>query len=282
MINDLTTTLKAILDDASVPDLVRNAIVEFDRPAETYKPGKNTINIFLYDVRENAELRSSEPVVERQNGVATIRKAPLRVACSYMVTAWPDPGLNGDVTLLQHQLLGGVLNVFASVPTIPETFLQGELVNQMYPIPLVAGQGDLVRNPAEFWTAMGGKLRPSITLTATIAMQQSVGEVTAKEVSSRLMTLRQINSGTAETLITIGGTVRDDTSHDVLEGVAVTLLNTDRQTISDANGHFTLAGLVVGSYTIQAVKPGYPAVNKSVQVPGSSPTHFDIDLTFSI
>lgn len=78
MFHNLDTTLKAILDDTSTPTLVRNVEVAFDRPSDTYNSDKTTINLFLYDVRKNTELRNSEPVIERQNGLATIRRPPMR------------------------------------------------------------------------------------------------------------------------------------------------------------------------------------------------------------
>ena len=79
MLHDLDTTLKAILDDTSAPKLVLDADVSFDRPSDSYTPATTTINLFLYDMRENTELRSSEPIIESRNGVASIRRPPLRM-----------------------------------------------------------------------------------------------------------------------------------------------------------------------------------------------------------
>ena len=86
MINNLSTTLKAILDDASVPKLVQDADVAFERPVDSYSPSTRTINLYLYDLRENTELRSNETIIERQNGSATIRRPPLRETAP---STWP-------------------------------------------------------------------------------------------------------------------------------------------------------------------------------------------------
>src|SRR5262249_10755481 len=95
MIRDLSETLRAILDDpalaTSFPELAAAQIV-FDRPAESFNPAQTTIDLFLYDIRENMELRSNEPRYERLNGQTRIHRAPMRVACSYLVTAWPVGG----------------------------------------------------------------------------------------------------------------------------------------------------------------------------------------------
>jgi hypothetical protein len=280
MIDDLGRTLQSILDDPGAPKLVRDANVSFQRPEESYKPSASTINLFLYDLRENVELRDNEPIIDRQNGVATIRNPPIRVACSYLVTAWIESGATGETALLrQHQLLGGVLGVFASVPSIPSRYLQGGLKTQLYPIPLAVAKGDLVRNPAEFWSALGGRLRPSITVTATIAMDQSAGMVTAPEVSSKQMVLEQIDGGGAQALVEIGGTVRDSQTHAPLEATELMLVELGLRTQSDLDGRFTFSGVVAGSYSVRAVKQGFSTVTRSVQVPGISPTSFDIDLS---
>lgn len=288
MLHGLDTTLKAILDDTSTPALVRNAEVAFDRPSEGYNPDKTTINLFLYDIRENTELRSNEPVIERQNGIATIRRPPLRMNCSYLVTAWIESGVTGEQAILkQHELLGEVLRVFTRWPSIPlptpdekgKHLLQGELKNTLYPISLVTAQTDLMRNPAEFWSALGGKLRPSFTLTATLTMDQQAEPVTAPEVSTKKVALKGTSNGTPETAFQIGGTVRDGTTHKPIRDVDLMLVESGVQTKSNADGEFSFAGLSAGNYSIRAVKQGYQTKTKSIPVPGASPTSFDIDLS---
>lgn len=288
MLHTLDTTLKSLLDDTSTPQLVRNAEVAFDRPSETYNPDKTTINLFLYDVRENTELRNNEPVIERQNGLVTMRRAPMRVSCSYLVTAWIESGVTGEQAILkQHELLGEVLRVFSRWPSIPlptpdekgKNLLQGELKNSLYPISLVTAQTDLMRNPAEFWSALGGKLRPSFTLTATLAMDQQDEPVTAAAVTTKKVVLEGIPTGAPETVFQVGGMVRDATTHKPITDVDLMLVESGVQTKSNADGQFSFAGLSAGNYSIRAVKQGYQTKTKSTQVPGPSPTAFDIDLS---
>src|SRR5204863_5477003 len=112
MIRDLSLTLQAILDDsalsATFPELAATQVV-FDRPVETFNPTQTAIDLFLYDIRENMELRSNEPTMRRLNGQAEIRRPPLRVVCSYLVTAWPVGG--SDLALQEHRLLSQALQV---------------------------------------------------------------------------------------------------------------------------------------------------------------------------
>jgi hypothetical protein len=187
MIRDLSETLRAALDDEVLKDRFKelfDAQVSFDRPDEGFMPAQATIDLFMYDVREDMELRVAEPLIARQNGQALIHRPPLRVTCSYLVTAWPATG--PDLTLQEHRLLSQALQVFAAMPTIPWKYLQGSLQGQEPPLPLVTARMDRVKEPYEFWTAIGNKIRPSITVTATIGMDLSEPEVAPIAISHEL------------------------------------------------------------------------------------------------
>jgi uncharacterized protein DUF4255/carboxypeptidase family protein len=280
MIHLLTSTLKSILEDPTLPKLVNDAEVTFERPGDSYTPNKTTINLLPYDVRENAELRSNEPLVDRLNGIATLRRPPLRVTCSYQVTAWIGSGVTGEqATLDQHHLLGEVLKVFSRMPSIEDKFLQGDLKSSLYPVYVVTAQADLIRNPAEFWSAMGGKLRPSFTVTATIAMDQDAAVITAPEVATKRFVLKDLTSTVAEGMIATGGTVRDSVSRAAIESVDLSLVELQVQARSDRDGRFQFSGVPTGGHTIRAAKSGYSIQAKAIQVPGLSPNSFDIELS---
>ncbi|HMV13479.1 MAG TPA: Pvc16 family protein [Nitrospira sp.] len=296
MFHTLDIILKSLLDDTSTPALVRNAEVAFDRPSESYNPDKTTINLFLYDVRENIESRNNEPIIERQNGIATIRRPPLRVSCSYLVTVWIEAGVTGEEAILkQHALLGEVLRVFSRWPSIPlptpdaegKEFLQGELKTSLYPISLVTAQTDLMRNPAEFWSALGGKLRPSFTVTATIAIDQAIKPVEASLVSTKKIVFGEKDSDEAEfkdenkteSVYEIGGVVIDKKTGIVLKGAEVTLIETGKLAITDQTGQYYFTGLNKGAYHLRAVKSNYSTATQEIGVPSNSSTAFDIKLS---
>ena len=50
---------------------------------------------------------------------------------------------------------------------------------------------------------------------------------------------------------TVTGIVKDGTNGDVVEGAKVVILGTDKRTLSDANGSYSLTGLAKGKYTIE-------------------------------
>jgi hypothetical protein len=172
VIDDLARTLQAVLGDPSLhadfPALAK-AQISFDRPTDD--PTKllhPTVNLFLYDVRENVELRSNEPHYARPGRQVMIAPPPLRVACSYVVTAWPVGGV--DLALQEHGLLSQALQVLARYHTIPPQFLQGSLAAQAPPVPLVAASAEGLKEPQDFWTALGLRMRASFVVTATIAL----------------------------------------------------------------------------------------------------------------
>src|SRR5437868_5137286 len=65
--------------------------VTFVRPSEGFQrdlKAAKVVNAFLYDVREETQLRSNEPAVRSRNGVVTTVPSPFLVTCSYLITAW--------------------------------------------------------------------------------------------------------------------------------------------------------------------------------------------------
>jgi len=194
MIRDLSETLQAILDDAdlekSFPELAA-AQVAFERPSEQFAPSQTTVDLFLFDIRENLELRAKEPIIERRNdGVALMQRPPMRVDCSYLMTAWVAGGAGPKPVLEEHEILGQAMQVFARYPVIPEKFLQGSLKDQTHPLPLRVGGTNMgeVKDPADFWSALGTKLRPSLVVTVTLELQTSEPE-TAPLVSTKRLRL---------------------------------------------------------------------------------------------
>lgn len=284
MIRDLSLTLQAILDDpalaASFPELAAAQVV-FDRPGETFSPTQTSIDLFLYDIRENMELRSNEPTLKRLNGQVEIRHPPLRVACSYLITAWPVGGT--DLVLQEHRLLGQVLQVLSRHPTIPTTFLKGKLVGQEPPLPMMTAQTDGLKDPAEFWTAIGNKLRPSLTVTVTIGMEVffpvtapiviteevRLGERTAPDVEEIALPTRQV-------FVRIGGRVTGAGNAPVADA-PVTLVGTGFATRTGIDGNYTLGSIPAGTYTLR-VQAGIMTKDVSVTIPATAGNNYNVQL----
>jgi hypothetical protein len=283
MIRDLSLTLRAILDQPGLPLPLADAQIVFDRPTEPFAPSPTAVDLFLYDIRENVDLRSNEPIVERFNGQARIHRPPLRVACSYLVTVWPT-GDTGDEepALLEHRLLSQVLAVLSRYPTIPQKFLDGKLKGQEPPLPMMTAQTSGLQNPAEFWTAIGNKLRASLTVTVTIAIPVLEPEDAAIVISREAALELQALPAARETFYHIGGRVTDVVGKPV-EGAAVTLVESGLPTIqrgltsTDAHGRYRFGGLSAGSYHIR-VQSAAGVAEVEVTVPAPADSNYDVQL----
>lgn len=160
MISDLSLSLRALLSQSGVPPELAAAQIVFDRPTEQFTPTQTAVDLFLYDIREDRDF------------AAAGSGRPL--ACTYLITAWPVGG--AEPALQEQQLLSDVLQVLAAHPTIPPQFLRGSLTGHDPPPQLLVMHPDAVKSTAEFWTALGSKLRPSLSVTATIRVSPLAGD----------------------------------------------------------------------------------------------------------
>jgi hypothetical protein len=292
MIDDLSKTLKFILSSEAkkepkvFPNLAA-AEIEFARPLKDYKPKPpQTVCLFLYDIRENRELRSNEPSRVTRDGKHLIERPPLRVDCSYLVTAWPaeaakadpekaDQETAGDLVLLEHLLLSEVLQVLARFRVIPPELLQGKLAKPMQeiPPPLITAQAEGLSNISEFWTAIGSNLRPSLSVKATISMQASPPEVEAKPV------LERVFREDKPTRLDIKGVVRDDKGAPVA-GTRIMVQELGLSAISDAEGNFSFSNVPIGRYSLRVnwkTDKGVKSKSVEINVPAAAGA-YDIEL----
>lgn len=179
MINALDETLAALLRRELAPGLSDQVQVSFATPDDQFPPPSvklPAIDLFLYDVRENLELRSNEAYVERHaDGTATRVWAPVRVDFSYLITAWPSEGIR-DPSEDEHRLLGEVMLVLLRYRTIPEEVLQGVLVGQQPPLPVSSLQPGRLQSLGEFWQALGGKPKAALNYMVTLAIDVAPAE----------------------------------------------------------------------------------------------------------
>jgi hypothetical protein len=173
MIDDLDRTVEELLRRELPPALVEQVAISFGAPDAEFPPASVTlpaIDLFLYDIRENLELRSTGWIVERQdNGTAIKQRAPARVDCSYMITAWSSES-STTRALDEHRLLSEVMKVLLRHPTIPEVLLQGSLRGQEPPLPSSTLQPGRLQSIGEFWQALGGKPKAALNYTVTIGV----------------------------------------------------------------------------------------------------------------
>jgi len=173
MIDDLDRTLDELLRRELPPAIVDQVSISFAAPDNEFPPPSVTlpaIDLFLYDIRENMELRDTQWRTERQsNGTAVRWRSPVRVDCSYLITAWASESSNTRA-LDEHRLLSETVRALLRHPTIPEVLLQGSLRGQEPPLPTSSLQPGRLQSPGEFWQALGGKPKATLNYTVTISI----------------------------------------------------------------------------------------------------------------
>jgi hypothetical protein len=283
MFQDLDDTLEAILDDSAAPIELRNAEVSFETPDKNFAPPQATVNLFLFEVKENRELRDPIPIREIVAGNFIRRTPPLRVDCMYLVTAWSNQ-IGAAKIAEEHQLLAQALIWLSRFQTIPAGFLQGGLIGQPFPPPTLVAQMNSDKNMGEFWTALGSAPRPGFYLIVTIAMDLGVNApegppVVTKEIKLRRMAPAGGPTPAPETVFEIGGTVREDGTPNPITDALVRLLELNRAATTDPDGRFKLDGLKAGNYTLRVSATGFLIKDELITVPGAVLNEYDVELT---
>lgn len=196
MIDDLDRSLENLLKRELPGELVSQITISFATPDGQFPPASvalPAIDLFLYDVRENRDLRDSEWRVERQSDGSAVRKPPLvRIDCSYLVTAWPSDSSTTPARD-EHRLLGEVMKALLRHSTLPSAVLEGSLAGQQPPLPASSLQPGRLQSLAEFWQALGGKPKATLSYTVTIGIEPGAPIETGPPARETVLKLRQEN-----------------------------------------------------------------------------------------
>jgi len=192
MFADLDATIRSLMVKYAPLDLVE-VDIGFDPPDREWsgRLSRPTINCFLYDIRENLQLRETNWEVTRGNGTVISRKAPMRYDVKYHVTVW------ARVVEDEHNLLWRTLSALARNPTIPSDVLENSMQDQPFDIPAWVGQPEHTpANPSDLWQALDNRIRPSLTYVVTVAMDPNMSYTTPVVLSreTRLNRLDQPQS----------------------------------------------------------------------------------------
>lgn len=161
--------------DASLRELIKREVVNgsevevsFEAPTSDWSARRNapTIDVYLYDIREEIRFRQQGSVPERNKDgfVAGHRALPRWFKLSYLVTAWTQRPED------EHRLLAALLAAFIRADTVPRDVLAGQLAEQAEPVVLtVALPPPQDRSLSDVWSALGGDLKPSLDVCVTCA-----------------------------------------------------------------------------------------------------------------
>lgn len=272
MITDLDETLKQLLiRELPIPN--GEVEVSFDLPKREWGAArvKPTLNLYLYDMAENTELRRNDWVVERgENGQASKYRPPRKIDLTYMVTSWA--GAVED----EHRLLWRALAALLRHAELPLQLLQGDLQEVPDPIQTRVLATDEIPNPADLWSALDNEFRPTLHYRVILPLD------VAKRFVGPLVFTKEIRveqgtegAGPFEEIWQVAGVVQDGEGRPVPQA-EVRIEERGLVARSDAEGRYTFPNLEPGTYTFVVVAPERKARTQKMTVP--SPRY---DLTTS-
>jgi hypothetical protein len=248
------------------------------------------LNVYLVDVRENRELRSTEGIRRREGGLLVEDPPALRLDCHYLISAWSPASEDAERTRDEHRVLSALIQVLVDAsPLVPRAVFFPDPVPDKFPaaltdaeLPFVLASPGGFPKLAEFWGTMGGSSpwKPVVELVVTVPILREPRPA-GPEVTTRTARYRPgLDGGAASEAYTqIAGRVLQTTPGGGapdpvadawvrLESVAGAALSTAR---TDAGGRFTFGGLAAGSYQLRCRAQGHPeAVRADIEVPSLS------------
>jgi hypothetical protein len=266
MISDLDESIKELLIKQGLLDPAEIDI-KFEMPNREWSASisKPTVNIYLYDIRENHQLRGTEWMLTKdENGKATRKKTPSRIDIAYLITVWTS-----DIAD-EHRLLYQVLLTLFRYPELPEEVLSGQLIGQSCPIKVATAQPDgLFNNPADFWSALDNEIKPSINYVVTLPLDTEIA-FTAPIVTTKIIDYKKPDAE-VERLVQVAGIVHEaGKPTQVIPKARVVAKEAGMTTVTDEQGKYSFSKITEGKYTFQVLVSDKKVYEASVTIPGAS------------
>lgn len=237
--------------------------ISFEPPTRDWATpvARPTVNLYLYDIRENLARREMSWESHTENGRrAGLRRRPLSIDLSYMVTCWTSE-IEG-----QHRLLWLVMETLLRHSPLPTEIMHGTLRTLELPVRTKVAQPDgPLENVADFWSGLDNQLRPSISLIATVDLDLNqllaAPPIMATVVNlgpNRVSKSTTVGNGASRQTVQLGLRLTSPNGAPVI-GAAVRVLTTDeerlpkqqgRTALSNEYGRCHLPPLPAGSYRL--------------------------------
>lgn len=272
MIDDIDEALRQLL----IRDLpIKNNEVEiaFHQPKREWssRVSRPTLNLYLYDIRENARLRQHSPIfdVERADDGKFVSQRPraIRLDLLYMVSAWAtDPG---D----EHRLLSRSLMTFLRHRAMPDDLVPEVFAEPGTLLPIDVALRELLESPADLWGVLDNEMRPAYGMRLTVAFNPFVATVTPA-VRSAQVGLGQSERPSNQSMSAADGNVRSRIGGQLrakngqpFAGARMALVERGREIVVREDGVFVISNLPAGKYTLEISMPGRQPVRKKIVVP---------------
>ncbi|MFO7583557.1 MAG: DUF4255 domain-containing protein [Anaerolineales bacterium] len=253
--------------------------IQFDQPRREWSArlSKPTLNLFLFDLRENLRLRGSEQysTVNRPDGTSEVRRNPVRMDLRYLMTAWVKEAED------EHLLLSSGLMGFLRNPFLPTDLFTEGLKAQPHPCPLEVATFPPEAGPVdkftEIWGVLDNEMRAGVVITITISVDP-YKPLTFTQVRSREMRFMQ-DSGIGKPADTITVTKKLSKKYWVVSGAlksqkydisTLSLILVEKQQPVEVleAGRFSLSGLAEGDYHLDILFNKKVIKRQKITVPG--------------
>lgn len=266
MLADLDEALRALLTRGLQHHGIDRVDVAFDAPDREWSGQLSapTLNLFLYDLRESTEPRRRGIDERRTSDGAVQSRPPLRLDCSYAITAWTN-----DVQD-EHRLLSQALAILFAFPRLPEEVLPARLRDGSQRYPLHTRIGQAREGKSDFWGAVGGQYKASLDYVVTLTVEPGAVTPRGPEVRSHVVRMRDMDGGasTVTEMQGVAGQVVDDQGEPV-EGAWVAIAELGRFAVTDVRGRYRFDRVPPGTATLAARARDGRSAEQSVEVPGA-------------
>jgi hypothetical protein len=277
MLTTLHTTIQTLLHDrGQIP--ADEVEITFERPTRDWVEARvrPTINLFLFDLVENTDLRRTDMQTYRGNGDAAQRMPPRRLDLRYLVSALTT------VAADEHLLLWRTLATLLHYPQIPAELLPDEVRAPGVPIGAQVGKMEDAPRVLDLWSALETPLRPALLYTVTAPLDLAI-EFRAPLVLTR--TLRATRSAPEDerhgvgmvpsrsvpvtSTTSIGGVVRDRQGQPVAD-LTVAVEGSATQSITSDDGRFRLSHVAPGPLRLRVSQADRVLTTAIVEVPADT------------
>lgn len=269
MFSDIDESLRQLFT-AGIPIRANEIDISFERPTREWssKLSRPTINLFLYDIRERAEMQNEPFDFDRTRAPGTVvrRRRPLRLDASYTVTAWTRDPVD------EHRILAAVLACLYRSSEIPDEFLSQAVRDLDQSVTLRLAPPDHIAKPADFWGVMDNDLHANVNFVAIVPINP-FAEEPFPLVTSASFELGLKGEGAVDRFQAVGGVVHAGELSRPLEGMAVTLVGTALSGVTGEDGRFLLGNVPAGQHQLRVTDPAGRAITVDINVPSPS---FDI------
>lgn len=267
MLTELHTAVQRLVHECGrVP--ASDVDVRFDPPRREWVTSltRPTLSFFLFDVRENTELRQANLEASRGNGHTTYRVPPRRFDLRYMVSALTT------VIEDEHLLLWRALVTLLRYPTFPDEVLSAELRALDAPLSAQIDKPEEEGTLLDVWSGLDTPPRPALLYTVTAPVELELSRMSPLVLTRTARYTRMLAGGDQpwEERTHIGGRVLDAGGRAIAGALVSVEGKATEGALTNSEGEFTLPGVPAGAVTLRVARAGESPTLVKIEIPSAS------------